>query len=123
MPNALSEALDHLTTTLKGEAGESVTYRRGANTVTITAIPARTQTPIDDGVSVGVAILSEDFIVVPDELVLAGNRTLPQPGDEIDRTVDGAVTHTYVVRPESGMDCYSIDPLRRTLRIHTKRKS
>lgn len=106
---------------LKVEAGETVTYRRGVLSRSITAIPGReTRNVIGDE---GIAMATDEmhFIVAPADLVLGGSVTLPERGDEIVRTV-GNETLTYTVRVEGGLDRYSIDPTASALRIRTKLK-
>jgi hypothetical protein len=122
MANALSEALVDLLDNLKIEAGETVTYRRGAHSVSVTAVAGRKErnAVLDDGLAMATDEL--EFKLEPGDLVLNSVQVLPERGDEIVRTV-GTKTHTYVVRAESGLPCYSVDPLTTCLTVRAKREA
>lgn len=98
--------------------GESVTYARGASTVSINATPGETRLEYLDPSGVTVAVTLRDWIVTAADLVLSSATTKPQRGDRI--TV--SVSEVYEVHsPAPGMQCYTEDPTGTQLRIHTKR--
>lgn len=122
MPNALTEALNDLLGHLQVETGETVTYRRGADSVTLTAVAGRKERQgiIDDGLAMATDEL--EFKLDPADLVLDSTQVLPERGDEITRTV-GSASHVYVVRSEGGLPCYRIDPLGTCLIVRAKREA
>ncbi len=107
---------------LRQTAGETVTYRRGADSIEITAVPGRANDTqlIDDGLSMSVDELL--WKVRPEDLVIASVRIQPEDGDRIERTVAGA-TLVYVVRTESGLPRFTTDPLNSCITIRSKLES
>lgn len=107
---------------LRQTAGETVTYRRGADSIEITAIPGKANDTqlIDDGLSMSVDELL--WKVRPEDLVIASVSIRPQDGDRIERSVGGS-THVYAVRTESGLPLFTTDPLVSCITIRTKLES
>jgi hypothetical protein len=99
----------------------TVTYRRGDQSVQVQATIGRTIFRLDapgDGFGVTTRYVSRDYLIRAADLVLNGEQTLPQRGDEI--VESNGVTHE-VMGPGSGEpDWRFSDPQRLTLRIHTK---
>jgi hypothetical protein len=61
-----------------------------------------------------------DYLIAADDLVLGGAATLPERGDQIDETIDGA-TVTFEVLPLAGEAHWRYsDPFRTLLRVHTR---
>ena len=98
----------------------SVTYLRGSNSVELDAAVGKTLFEIDNGMAVLEKFESRDFLVRAGDLVLNGQRTLPERGDKVRETV--AVTvYVYEVMAPGREPCWRYsDPYRRALRIHTK---
>lgn len=120
MADLLQIGSDWLADQMKAHAGRSITYRRGANSVTVTATIGRTEFELDDEFGVLRKIESRDFLIAAADLVLNSVTVLPERGDEIDET-QGSVTYTYEVMAPGKEPHYRFsDPYRRTLRIHTK---
>ena len=119
MPSEMAIAQADLIASLKTEAGETVTYRRGAHSVSITAVAGRKSRTLllDEGVNLAFDELEWKIAVA--DLILNGSETLPERGDEITRTV-GAATHKYVVRTEGSMPCYYVDPNGTCLTVSSK---
>lgn len=114
--SAFLEKVRHTTAT------SPVTYRRGDRVVPdVPATIGRTEYQQDDGAGVITRAESRDFLILAADLVLDGVRVLPEAGDRIEETQQGA-TYVYEVLPVSGMQPHyrHSDPYRTTLRIHTK---
>jgi hypothetical protein len=82
----LDDALAAHVTTLNAAAGETVTYKRGSSTVSITAVVGQSQ--FDEVSTTGeIRPLSKtvDFLVKPSALVLNSATVLPQRGDQIEK--------------------------------------
>ncbi len=98
----------------------TVSYERGADSVSLSATVGRTLFEIEDGHGVVQRHEARDFLVLADDLVLAGSKALPQAGDRI-RETQGATVFVYeVMAPGSEPVWRYGDPYRKTLRIHTK---
>lgn len=120
MADLLQQGSDWLADQLKAHAGRTVTYRRGADAVAVTATIGRTEFEVDDEFGVLRKFESRDFLIPAAELVLNGQTVLPERGDEIDETQE-SVAYTYEVMPPGKAPAFRYsDPYRRTLRIHTK---
>ncbi|MFQ5733179.1 MAG: hypothetical protein ACE5KM_14660 [Planctomycetaceae bacterium] len=120
MPDLLQQGSDWLADRMKTHAGRIVTFRRGNDTVAVTATIGRTEFEIDDEFGVLRKIESRDFLIPAADLVLNLVTVLPERGDEIDET-QGTVTYTYeVMAPGREPHFRYSDPYRKTLRIHTK---
>lgn len=119
MPSDMAVAQADLLEQMQSASGESVTYRRGAHSVTITAVPGRKDRNeiLDDGLSMATDEL--EWKIAPEDLVLNTVRVLPERGDEITRTV-GSGTHTYIVRSDGNIPAYRIDPMGTCLTVRTK---
>jgi hypothetical protein len=101
----------------------TVTYRRGDQSVQVQATIGRTIFRLDapsDGFGVTTRYVSRDYLVRATDLVLNGEQTLPQRGDQIVEASGGGTVHE-VMGPGGGEpDWRFSDPQRLTLRIHTK---
>jgi len=100
-----SKLMSNLHATLAAAAGVTVTYRRGAATVALSAVRGRSDDQ-DYGDDEGSVTAREwSFILKASDLVLGGVAVLPELGDEIDVTESGATT-TYVVANRTGERCF-----------------
>jgi hypothetical protein len=99
----------------------TVTYRRGEQSVQVQATIGRTIFRLDspsDGFGVTTRYVSRDYLIRAVDLVLNGEQTLPERGDQIVESI--GVTHE-VMGPGGGEpDWRFSDAQRLTLRIHTK---
>ena len=102
----------------KSSIGLTVTYSRGGDSVDITATLSRTEFEVISGDNSSSVIETHDFIIKPEDLVIGGTVTKPQPGDEITWTVDGE-DRLYRVLDRPGLQNHRYDALRKALRIHT----
>lgn len=118
--NLLERASNWLEDRRTQHATSSVTYQRANDTVVVAASVGRTTFEVDNGFGVVERTESRDFLVLTDDLVLGGTRTLPERGDRV-RETQGATTFVYeVMAPGKEPHWRYSDLYRRTLRIHTK---
>jgi len=118
--NLLERASNWLEDRRTEHASRTVTYERGANTVDVSASIGRTIFDVDNGFGVVERIEARDFLLLTDDLVLGGGRTLPERGDRV-KEVQGDSTFVYeVMAPGKEPHWRYSDPYRKTLRIHTK---
>jgi hypothetical protein len=98
----------------------TITYRRGAHSISLSATIGRTEFAADAGEPVIETWQSRDYLIRTADLILSTVTALPLRGDRIEET-DGAVTHVYeVVAPGGQTPWRYADDFRRELRIHTK---
>lgn len=121
MTDLLRRGSDWLEAKRHAVAASDVVYRRDDRSVCLRATIGRTEYQQDDGAGVITRAESRDFLILAADLVLDGVRVLPEAGDRIEETQQGA-TYVYEVLPVSGMQPHyrHSDPYRTTLRIHTK---
>lgn len=111
-------ALDVLLSSLRRTAGVTVTYARGADSGTMTAIPGRTDHEEYGPDDYSITSRFHDWIVAAADLELASaGAVTPQPDDEI----TDAAGNTYRVLPLTGDRCFSwVSQQRLAYRIHTQ---
>ena len=121
MVDLLRLGQEWLANQLKTHASKTVVYVRGANQTNVTAIIGRTLLKLEDGYGgVHMQWTDRDFLIPPDELVLAGTQVIPERGDTI-READNGKIYVYEVNvPGSEPTWRWSDPHRKLLRIHTK---
>ena len=120
MPDLLETGSNWLQDQRTRHMSRTVSYERGADSVSLSATVGRTMFEIEDGHGVVQRHEARDFLVLADDLVLAGSNALPQAGDRI-RETQGAMVFVYeVMAPGSEPVWRYGDPYRKTLRIHTK---
>ena len=120
MTDMLQDGLDWLEAQRKAHLSRAVTYRRRNAAVEVRATPAATSYEADDGYGIVLETQARDYLVAAEDLVLEGERTLPERGDRIEEVqVDG--THVFAVTDLGRERHYRFcDPAGKTLRIHTK---
>ena len=98
----------------------TVTYSRDAESVEVAATLGQTTYEVTDDYGATVEAVATDFLVSADELVMAGQKTLPETGDQI-RVSNGDDILVFEVMDLGGAGHYRpSDPYRKTLRIHAK---
>ena len=121
MVDLIKTGSDWLADQLKTNAGQSVTYIRGANNVALTATIGQSVVEAVDEDGRVIRIETRDFLIHRADLILGGVEVEPDRGDQI-TWVDGSTTYRYEVMPLAGEDHWrDSDPYRKVLRIHTKR--
>ena len=122
MGNLLKTGSDWLEAQRHAHAAGPVVYRRGSESVSLRATVGRTAFDVLDEEGFARRIVQRDYLVRSQDLVLAGERTLPQPGDEVLETDDEGNTLVHEVVAQGGEDCWRYsDPHDKTIRIHTQR--
>lgn len=97
--SALSDATRLLATTLQQVAGESVSYVRGATTLTgLIATPDAQTYEVQDANGFMVTVQSFDWLFTATDLVIDDTRFEPRSGDQIVATLNG-VLQTFEVMP------------------------
>lgn len=118
MSNLFQKARDWLPAMEQSAAGVSVTYTRGATSITLTAVVGRTVFASNAEGGPRIEFGDRDYLVAVAALTL-GTPTL---GDRITETIDGAVVTFEAQTPDTGEPCWRYsDPERTTYRIHCKR--
>lgn len=113
-------AQNWLKTQMQSVYGESVTYTRGADSATVTALVGfrrdREEAQVDSRLIVDGEPM--DFLIAPGDLVVGGSAITPARGDRI--TWDGKI---YDVQPMDGEPASRDSGYGHLLRIHTYRKT
>jgi hypothetical protein len=101
-------------------ASRIVTYVRGGRSADVLATIGKTTFEVDDGYGVLIRSESRDFLIQATDLVIQGQQTLPQRGDQIQET-QNATTFVYEVTAPGKEPCWRwSDAYHTTLRIHTQ---
>ena len=120
MHDMLQRGLDWLEGRRREHLSRPVTYRRGPDAVEVPATVAATRFEVDDGTGMVLEAEVRDYLIAAADLVLSGERTLPERGDEIVETRAGEA-FVYEVMDLGPERHYRFsDPDRTTLRIHTR---
>ena len=121
MTDMIDAASAQLDDWIADELSRTVVYKRGADTVSVSAAPGRTEFPVDSETAVLESYESRDWMIKAADLVLGEETVLPEPGDQV-RDTQGATVYVYEVMAPAGEQHYRFadDPYRRMLRIHTK---
>lgn len=107
---------------LKASAGRTVTYCRGAGTVSLTATVGRTLMRLADGQGgTFVEWTDRDYLFPAADLILSGSLTEPARGDQIRDTDEAGNVVVYEVLAPGGEPPWRYsDPQGVMLRVHTK---
>jgi len=120
MPDLLEQSSAWLEDQRTKHLSRTVTYRRGALSAEVAATIGKTVFRVDDQYGAQIRSESRDYLILTVDLVLGGNATLPQRGDQIRETV-GETVFVYEVIAPGDEPCFRFsDPYRKALRIHTK---
>jgi hypothetical protein len=118
--NLLQKSSDWLETQRTKHAASTVQYVRGSLAAEVLATVGKTTFEVDDGYGVLIRHESRDFLILAADLLLDGHSILPQRGDCIRETQNGAV-YSYEVMTPGKEPCWRYsDAFRKTLRVHTK---
>ena len=121
MADLLETAETWLAGQLKSSVGKSIVYRRGDNTVPLTAtVGSSVFEQRDDTDTVINQWEGRDFLILPADLVLDGSTVTPERGDQIVETVGGESLTYEVMSPGDEPVFRYTGPHRKQLRIHTK---
>lgn len=120
MGDLLSTAGDWLEGQRKSHLSGQVAYCRGEEEIAVAATVGRSAFTVERGHGIYERVESRDYLIAAADLIIDGQQTEPQRGDQIKET-HGEQTLTYEVLAPGDMPPWRYsDPYRRTLRIHTK---
>lgn len=124
MADMLKSGVEWLANQLQEHVGRSVTYTRGAASVTLTVTLGRKLLKVGDDLGgLRMVMTDRDYIIVAADLVLSGSLTTPAKGDTITDAGDpDGVSRTWEVLSPGGDEApwnWS-DPYRILIRVHTK---
>ena len=118
----LSRGMAWLSDTLGTAAGESVTYTRGSDSVSLTAWVGRTLFATQSvGSTARVEWGERDYLIPVADLVLATVAVTPRKGDRISQVIDGDTLVFEIVAPGNEPSWRYSDPGRTLYRVHCKR--
>lgn len=117
MTDLLQTASTWISGQLKEHVSQTVTFRRGTQTVSVQATIGNTLFESHGELGPTVQVKTRDYLIETADLVLGGLAVLPQRDDEIVDT-DGSV---YLILPsDDGVYWRDSDPYRVRIRVHTK---
>lgn len=118
MADLLASGLDWLADQLLSHSSRTVTYQRGAASVSVAASVGRSLLKLGDSYGgVRMEWTDRDYLIRASDLVLNGAVVLPARGDQV---LDGTAIYE-VLAPGSEPVYRTSDPYGALLRIHTKR--
>lgn len=124
MADMFADGLSFLADTLIDNASKSITYSRGAYSVTLDAVIGSSLLRLTDGQGqTFIERTDRDYLFKPADLVLNGSTTIPMRGDRITETVSGT-SKVFEVNPPDGEPPWRYsDPHQKLFRVHCKRIS
>jgi len=121
MADLLARASEWLEDVCRQHLAEAVVYERDGWAIEVTATRSYRRYDVTDEYGASVRADSTDFLVLADDLRLAGERFAPQAGDRIRVRRGEAVDIYEVMAPGAGMSAAEpADPYTTAWRIHTK---
>lgn len=115
-------ARDALVRRQKAAWGVSVTITRGAESITVTAVPGETTYTSSAVGGPRVEISTRDYLVAVGDYVFGGVATTPRISDRFAETVNGAVLVTECETPENGEQAWRYSSQWRAMyRTHCKK--
>jgi hypothetical protein len=120
MATLFQKARDWLPQKTQAAAGESITYTRGATSLTLTAVLGRTVFAVNTEDAAKIQFGDGDFLILVEDLAALGP---PRVGDRIELTLSGETAKFEVQDPSSGEHCWRFsDPQQQQYRVHCKWK-
>lgn len=109
-------------TKLRLTAGRTVTYRRGTQSVSITAVTIRGRRSVIGADGVAILITTYEWQVKATDLLFSGTQVEPRPGDIIVESSGGTSVKYQVLDMDDQNPCYEfLDENGAELIIRTKR--
>lgn len=119
MTSIFKRGAEFLSEKRHADASVSITYKRGSDSVTISATPGRADDDLSEVSGYTLDADRVDWIIRRADLVLDGSATDPQEGDIVE-LVNGSKTQTYEVRRDQLGEVFRFcDEFRTDLRFHT----
>ena len=122
MSDVLAEAMDFLDAELTAHASKSITYARGATSLTVNAQIGFSRLAVtgDEG-DAAIVRTDRDFLISVGELYNGATRVIPAEGDEITEVVGTRSFKYRVEKPLPGENCWRYsDVHHKRYRIHTR---
>lgn len=120
MGDLLQDGSDWLADVFAEHGAQSITYSRGAASITIPATVGQVLLLVADRAgNVKVQRTDRDFIVRTADLDFGHGRVDPARGDRITLALKGR-TKTYEVLPYGDEPCFRDEPGEASVRVHTK---
>ena len=124
MADMLKSAVEYLRDTIAAEVSRSVTYRRGAASVTIDATLGKKLLKLGDDLGgLRMAHAERDYVIPAEDLILSGSLTTPAKGDQIvDAGDDDGVVRVWEVLSPGGDEAVWqwVDPYQVLARVFCK---
>jgi hypothetical protein len=117
MTDLLQSASTWISGQLKEHVSQTVTFRRGTQTVSVQATIGNTLFESHGELGPSVQIKTRDYLIETDDLVLGGVAVLPQRDDII---VDASGDEYTILPTDDGVYWRDSDPYRVRIRVHTK---
>jgi len=111
-----SEAVTAAFKCARAISGRSVVYARGANSVTLSCVPGRTQFAAETGDGIIDYTNTDDYLFLASELILNSVLVTPLMGDTV---TDAGVTRTVFSTAGDARFRYT-DQEKKIIRIHTR---
>lgn len=122
MSDLLRRGANMLKRTMQAGVSRTITYRRAATEITLTAtVGSKLLKVADDYGGARIIKTDRDYIFAADQLVIGSSQVEPQAGDQIDDSADAdGVERTFEVRPPAPNEpCWQwLDHHRVQLRVH-----
>lgn len=123
MSDLMQEGAEWFASVLQSDLSQSVTYKRGSDTVVLLATIGETDREAYDAEGFTVKSKIRDWIVQPSDLVLDAVEITPRRGDQVIHVV-GSKTFTWEVLDIGGDKHYRpSDPYGNLIRIHSQLSS
>lgn len=123
MPNVLADGLASLTADLKEFASETVTYRRGVNSVSVQAmIGSRLLRTTNNAGQTKTERTDLTLWIKAADLIISSSVVTPLAHDYVDLTIGGVIERFEVLPIGSEPAWRYSDPHKTQLEIHTKRR-
>jgi len=120
MANIMATGTAWFLKTLIAQASESVTYKRGANSVTVNAGIAETTARTINEQGFEIQVRAVDFLIEVDDLIILAANIKPDVGDTVTRTVNGETIIYEVLKTIDEKEYRESDRYGTIFRIHTK---
>ena len=122
MTNLMQDAATWLGSQLKTVAGRTVTYTRGASSVSLTAAVSMHEYQVIDTEGFETQVVSRDYFLMAADLIIGGSVVAPRAGDQITESI-GGIDQTFEAMNlgDSGPAWNEADPDGTLIVVHTKR--
>lgn len=120
MPDLIADAAEWLADELAANLATTVTYRRGSDSVSVSATKGRTQFELENDDGRVTHWEARDWLIDPAALTFGAGTIEPAAGDQIEETA-GSTTYTYEITGPPGADVWRwTGPHRQQRRIHSQ---